>query len=170
MQSALEQRQRQLSGIDEARPARRTALTELDDRAAGLRDQLRAADAALRELTEGDGAVDAVTGEERRAFTRGRISATLTTVVRADDTALLQLQLERDAAARTVTALEAELDDEERMQLDSRLAALGVDTRQRAGGTDGLPDPASSSASGWPGGQSPVDKVNFRVNINLEVK
>lgn len=81
MQSALEQLQRQLAGIDEARPARRTALADLDDRAAGLRDQLRAADAAMHALIEGDGAVETVAGEERRAFTRGRISAILTTLV-----------------------------------------------------------------------------------------
>ena len=128
MQNTLEQLQRQLVGIDEARPARRAALTGLDDRAAAMRDQLRAVDAALRAITEGDNTVETVGAEERRAFTRGRISATLATLARTDDTAMQRLQIERDAAARTVAALEAELDDdEERMQLDSRLAALSVD-------------------------------------------
>ncbi len=128
MQRALEGLQRQLVGIDQARPARRTALTSLDNRTAELRDQLRSADAALRALTEGDNSVDTVTGEERRAFTRGRISAILATLTRTDDQALRRLRLEHDAAARTVNALESELDDnEERMQLDSRLVTLSAD-------------------------------------------
>ena len=128
MQRALEGLQRQLVGIDQARPARRTALTSLDNRTAELRDQLRSADAALRALTEGDNSVGTVTGEERRAFTRGRISAILATLTRTDDQALRRLRLEHDAAARTVNALESELDDnEERMQLDSRLVTLSAD-------------------------------------------
>ncbi len=128
MQGTLAQLQRQLVGIDEARPARRAALSDLDDRGTALRDELRAVDAALRGLAEGDNQVDVVDGEERRAFTRGRISATLATSTRADDTALNRLRLEHEAAIRTVAALEAELDDdEERMQLDSRLLTLSTD-------------------------------------------
>jgi hypothetical protein len=128
MQETLEQLQRQLVGIDEARPARRAALSGLDDRGAILRDELRAVDAALRALAEGDNQVEVVAGEERRAFTRGRISATLGTLTRTDDTALNRLRLEHEAATRTVAALEAELDDdEERMQLDSRLLTLSTD-------------------------------------------
>jgi hypothetical protein len=128
MQHALEGLQRQLVGIDQARPARRSALTSLENRAAELRDQLRAADAALRALSEGDDRTDAVSGEERRAFTRGRISATLATLAQTDEHALRRLQLEYDAASRAVAALESELDDnEERMQLDSRLATLSTD-------------------------------------------
>jgi hypothetical protein len=128
MQRALEGLQRQLVGIDQARPARRTALTSLNNRTAELRDQLRAVDAALRALTEGDNSVDTVAGEERRAFTRGRISAVLATLTRTDDQALRRFRLEHDAAARTINALESELDDnEERMQLDSRLVTLSAD-------------------------------------------
>jgi Protein of unknown function (DUF3732) len=131
MQRTLDALQSQLVGIDEARPARRAALTSLDSRAAELRDQLRVADAALRALSEGDSDNDSFSGQERRAFTRGRISATLATLTRTDDHALRRLQLEHDAATRAVAALEAELDDnEERMQLDSRLAALSRDMTQ----------------------------------------
>jgi hypothetical protein len=128
MQRALDALQSQLAGIDEARPTRHAALTSLDSRAAELRDRLRATDAALRALSEGDSDTGTMSGQERRAFTRGRISATLATLTRADDYALRRLQLEHDAATRAVAALEAELDDnEERMQLDSRLAALSKD-------------------------------------------
>ena len=128
MRDSLEELQRQLAGIDEAQPARRLALSNLDERTGNLREQLRAIDAALRALTEGDDQTDAVAGEERRAFTRGRISAILTTLSRTDDVALQELRLRRDAATRTVEALEAELDDaEERMQLDSRLLSVGTD-------------------------------------------
>ena len=128
MRRSLEQLQRQLVGIDEARPARRLALSNLDEQGADLREELRSVDAALRALAEGDNQVDTVGGEERRAFTRGRISATLATLTRTDDTALQQLRLQLEAATRTVAALEAELDDaEERMQLDSRLLAVSTD-------------------------------------------
>jgi len=128
MRDSLEELQRQLVGIDEAQPARRLALSNLDERAGDLREQLRAIDAALRALTEGDDQADAVAGEERRAFARGRISAILTTLSRTDDVALQELRLRKDAATRTVEALEAELDDaEERMQLDSRLLSVGTD-------------------------------------------
>jgi hypothetical protein len=128
LRDSLERLQRQLVGIDEAQPARRLALNDLDERGANLRRELRAVDAAMRALTEGDDQVDAVAGGERRAYTRGRISAILTTLARTDDTALQRLRLEHEAATRTVAALEAELDDaEERMQLDSRLLALSTD-------------------------------------------
>ena len=128
MRNALDRLQRQLAGVDEAQPGRRTALTRLDDRAANLRDQLRAVDAAMRALAEGDNWIETITDDERRAFTRGRISATLATLVRTDEGALRRLRLEHDAVARTVDALKAELDDdEERMQLDSRLITLSTD-------------------------------------------
>jgi chromosome segregation ATPase len=128
MQHALDAPRSQLAGIDDARPTRRAALTRLDSQAAELRDQLRAVDAALRSLSEGDSDTDTLSGQERKAFTRGRISATLSTLTRTDDQALRRLRLEYEAAARAVTALEAELDDnEERMQLDSRLAVLSGD-------------------------------------------
>lgn len=128
LHDSLERLQRQLVGIDEAQPARRLALNDLDERGANLRQQLRAVDATLRALAEGDDQVDAVVGGERRAYTRGRISAILTTLARTDDAALQRLRLEYEAATRTVAALEAELDDaEERMQLDSRLLALSTD-------------------------------------------
>jgi hypothetical protein len=128
MRYALRALQGQLDGIEDARPARRAALTGLDSQAAELRDQLRAIDAALRALSQGDSDTDVISGQERRAFTRGRISAILSTLTRTDDQALRRLQLEYEAATRAVTALQAELDDnEERMQLDSRLAALSRD-------------------------------------------
>ena len=128
MQLVLSALQGQLDGIEDARPARRAALTGLDSQAAELRDQLRAVDAALRALSQGDSETDIVSGQERRAFTRGRISAILSTLTRSDDQALRRLQLEHEAATRAVAALQAELDDnEERMQLDSRLAALSRD-------------------------------------------
>ena len=82
----------------------------------------------MRSLAAGDNQIETITGDERRAFTRGRITATLTTLARTDEGALRRLRLEHDSVARTVAALEAELDDdEERMQLDSRLIVLSTD-------------------------------------------
>jgi hypothetical protein len=128
MREALDQLQRQLQGIDEAAPARRLALSDLDEQAANLREELRAADAAIRALADGDDQVEAILGEERRAYTRGRISAILGTLTRTDEAALQRLRLELEAVSRTVAALEAELDEaEERMQLDSRLRTLSTD-------------------------------------------
>jgi Protein of unknown function (DUF3732) len=128
LRDSLERLQRQLVGIDEAQPARRVALGNLDERWADVREQLRGIDAAIRALTEGDNQVEVIIGAERQAFTRGRISATLATLSRTDDAALQRLRLEYEAATRTVAALEAELDDaEERMLLDSRLLALSTD-------------------------------------------
>ena len=68
MRDTLEHQQRQLVGIDEARPARRRARVSSMSKEHDLREELRGVDAALRALAEGDNQVGTVVGEERRAF------------------------------------------------------------------------------------------------------
>ena len=58
LRDSLELLQRQLVGVDEAQPARRQALSNLDEQSASLREQLRAVDAAIRALAEGDDQVE----------------------------------------------------------------------------------------------------------------
>lgn len=65
----------QLVGVDDARPARRASLTRLDNRVAELRDQLRATDAALRALSQGDNETSPPTvpwPRWRQNWTKGR--------------------------------------------------------------------------------------------------
>lgn len=128
LQAALEELQRQMEGVDAARPARREALTAIDTRIDGINDQLRAVEGALRAIADGDNATDEISGEGRRQFTRGRVSLALRALDRSDETALQRLAQQVGAAERLVQRLEAELDDaEEQMQLDSRLLALSDD-------------------------------------------
>jgi hypothetical protein len=128
LQGSLETLQQQLSGVETARPARREALAALDAHVDDLNERLRAADAAWRGIVEADTAAGDATQGERRQFTRGRISVALRTVQRTDGDALRRLQQQVSAAERLVQRLQAELDDdEERMQLDSRLLAVGDD-------------------------------------------
>ena len=118
----------QLEGISAAQPARRSALAGLDERAAALREELRVVDAALRALVEGDRAVDSPERDERREFTRGRISAMLGVIRRVDESEIARLSQEASIVGGRVDALAAELDDDEvAMQLDSRLLEIGRD-------------------------------------------
>lgn len=85
-------------------------------------------DAAHRALVEGDRAVDSPERDERREFTRGRISAMLGVIRRVDESEIARLSQEASIVGGRVDALAAELDDDEvAMQLDSRLLEIGRD-------------------------------------------
>jgi len=128
LQESLADLQRQMSGVETARPARREALTALDARVDDLNERLRAADAAWRALVETDTATGEATTGERQQYTRGRISVTLRTLRRSDEDTLRRLRQAVTAAEQRLRRLQAELDDsEERMQLDSRLLAVSDD-------------------------------------------
>lgn len=123
----------QLLGVEAARPARRVALTQLDVRAAELRDQLRVVESALRSVAQGDGAVELGFEDERREFTRGRISAILETLQRGDEGELDRMMRDVALIERRVAALEADLDDgEASMLLDSRLLELSTEMTAQA--------------------------------------
>ncbi|MFI7275012.1 DUF3732 domain-containing protein [Streptomyces sp. NPDC049879] len=118
----------QLNGIEAARPARRAALTAIDERSDGLRGQLRTVEAALRQLSAAASAVEQLPQGAARDFMRGRIHATLTSLPAASDAELQRLGQLQEFAQGRVSALEAELDPaEEREQVTSRLVAVGQD-------------------------------------------
>lgn len=58
LRQSLQQLNYQLSGVDAARPARRAALQNLDERASSLRARIRSADAALQSLIASQTATD----------------------------------------------------------------------------------------------------------------
>ena len=127
LRSGLDQLRGQLENLTTARPSQRNALTALDARAAALREELAAAQAALNALQTADRITETAEADGWD-FTRGRIDATLTRVPATDDTELQRLRANADRAAATVAALEAELsDDEDREQLTSRLLMVGRD-------------------------------------------
>lgn len=133
LRTSLEDLRTQLTGLEAAQPTRRSALAKLDEQAAGLREELRALDAAARAVVDGDDSVDAVAEDDRREFTRGRISATLEVMRRIDESALRQLRQQAELASSRVDALAAELDDDEAsMRLDSRLLEIAAEMTAQA--------------------------------------
>nr|WP_239063895.1 MULTISPECIES: DUF3732 domain-containing protein [unclassified Streptomyces] len=118
----------QLNGIEAARPARRAALTVLDERADDLRGQLRTVEAALRQLTAATSTADQLPQDAARNFMRGRIHAILASLPAASDAELQRLRELLEFTQERVSALEAELDPaEEREQVTSRLMAVSQD-------------------------------------------
>ncbi|MEZ0076300.1 DUF3732 domain-containing protein [Planotetraspora sp. GP83] len=118
----------QLAGVDAARPARRAALTALEEQSANLRARLRAVEAALRSMTASRSATDQLSQESQHDFTRGRIHATLAALPSGSDEELDRLKRLLEFATERVRSLEAELDPaEEREQLTSRLVTISQD-------------------------------------------
>jgi hypothetical protein len=118
----------ELAELQAAPPSRRAEIERLDAGIASLRQQLVTVEAALDSLTASDRSVEELNTYANRDFIRGRIDAILNSAGVADELEILRLRRDRDAAGRTVTALEAELDaDDEREQLTSRLLSIGVD-------------------------------------------
>lgn len=127
LQASLTELRAQVGALTGARPAYRQALTDLDTRAEGLRDELRVAEDALADLERAN-RVGEQTNSDARDFTRGRIDATLARATLADDTQLAVLREQLARAQAAVAALEEELDeDNDREQLTSRLVAVGRD-------------------------------------------
>jgi Protein of unknown function (DUF3732) len=127
LQSSLSQLRSQLENLAAARPSQRAALINLDNQAAVLRRELASLEAALTALQTADRIID-LTAADGRDFTRGRIDAILPRVASVDERELQRLRSNVASATGTVTALEAELnDDEDREQLTSRLLVVGQD-------------------------------------------
>ncbi|MEU3628899.1 DUF3732 domain-containing protein [Amycolatopsis coloradensis] len=128
LRRSLQRLNDQLTGVEAARPARRTALQAIDEQTSSIRSQLRAAESAIQSLTAGQTASDQLPETARRDFACGRIHATLATLPSSSDTELAHLKQRLDAAQELVRTLEAELDPaEEREQLTSRLVTISQD-------------------------------------------
>jgi hypothetical protein len=127
LRSSLNRLRGQLENLAADRPSQRNALLNLDAQAAALREELASAETALNALQAADRVTDLAEADSRD-FTRGRIDAILARVVSVDESQFQRLRATADSAAATVTALKAELDDDEdREQLTSRLVIVGRD-------------------------------------------
>jgi uncharacterized coiled-coil protein SlyX len=124
----------QLASVEAIRPKRRLVVAELAVQIDGLREKLRAADAALAGLdaTETKG-VATGSRAEQQAFTRGRIQYFVASAVASEAHELARLEQRVALQQKTVESLEAGLDpDDEREQLTSRLAVIGADMTEWA--------------------------------------
>lgn len=118
----------QLAGIDSVRPARRTALTALDEYAADLRVQLRTVESAIRSITASLSVTEQLPQDSQLDFVRGRIHASLAALPGDSDGELERVAAQYEFAAERIRDLEAELDPaEEREQLTSRLVSISQD-------------------------------------------
>lgn len=123
----------QLEDVEAARPARRAALTTLDEQADALRAQIRATDRALQALASTFAATERLSDTSRHDFMRGRIHASLAALPSSTDTEVARLRGLLAVAQARVDALTAELDpNEEREQLTSRLVAISQDMTEWA--------------------------------------
>ncbi|MEU5288557.1 DUF3732 domain-containing protein [Streptomyces sp. NPDC020755] len=123
----------QLEDVEAARPARRAALTTLDEQADVLRAQIRATDRALQALASTFAATERLSDTSRHDFMRGRIHASLAALPSSTDTEVARLRGLLAVAQARVDALTAELDPtEEREQLTSRLVAISQDMTEWA--------------------------------------
>lgn len=121
--------QQQVEGLTGTRPVRRQALAELDTTAEDVREQLRGAGIALRNLDRGR-QISAETDADNQAFTRGRIDATLARLQLTDEVSFEVLRQQLEQTRTLVEALEGELDDDvRREELTSRLVAVGRDIK-----------------------------------------
>ncbi|MYR92296.1 MULTISPECIES: DUF3732 domain-containing protein [unclassified Streptomyces] len=120
--------QTQLEGVEAARPARRAALIQLDERADELRSQVRAVENTLQSLMSARSATDHLADASRRDFMRGRLHASLAALPSSTTEEVARLKHLLDIAQARVAALATELDpNEEREQLTSRLVAISQD-------------------------------------------
>lgn len=118
----------QLQGVEAAQPARRTALTQLDERAAQLRAQVRELESTLQSLAAASAVADQLADSSSRDFTRGRIHSSLAALPASSPQEITRLRRLLESAQARVAALTAELDPaEEREQLTSRLVAISQD-------------------------------------------
>jgi hypothetical protein len=125
--------QTQLQGVEAARPARRAALTQLDEKADDLRVRLRTVESTLQSLVSARAVAEQLADTSRRDFMRGRIHASLATLPAGTTEEVARLKHVLDRAQARVAALTAELDpNEEREQLTSRLVAIGQDMTEWA--------------------------------------
>jgi hypothetical protein len=121
--------QSQLRAMGVAVPARRAALERLQSEADMLRQRLRGIDAALDGLAAGQDAIgDDRRASEQQAFFRGRLQQYISTSRAADSAVLQELEDRVRVRALAVADLEAQINpDDERDQVESRLAVVGAD-------------------------------------------
>ncbi|MFE3901246.1 DUF3732 domain-containing protein [Streptomyces sp. NPDC059153] len=125
--------QAQLEGVEAARPARRTALTQLDEKADELRAQVRTVERTLQSLMSAGAVTDQLADSSRRDFMRGRLHASLAALPASTTEEIARLKHLLDTAQARVEALATELDpNEEREQLTSRLVAISQDMTEWA--------------------------------------
>lgn len=137
LRDSLERLSEQLEGVEAARPAKRVALQNLDERATTARDELRAVDGAIRAINGTDAVVAPGQDLARRDFVRGRIDAILAGLRQTDERELARLRNAYSVATAAVETLERELnDDEVRDQLFSRLSVVGNDMANLARALD----------------------------------
>ncbi|MGQ4479352.1 DUF3732 domain-containing protein [Streptomyces sp. SAS_276] len=133
LHQSLQHLQNQLEGVEAARPARRAALTALDERADELRTSLRTIDSTLQALVSTSAVTENLADASRRDFMRGRIHASLAALPAGTDDEVARLGQLLGAAQARIQALTAELDpNEEREQLMSRLVAISQDMTEWA--------------------------------------
>lgn len=118
----------QLHGVEAAQPARRTALTQLDEKSSELRSELRSVENALQSLISAQATADQIAESSRRDFMRGRIHATLASLPSSSSEEIIRLRRSLEEAQARVRSLTAELDPtEEREQITSRLVNISKD-------------------------------------------
>lgn len=122
MQRRLGELRDELGNAPATRARRGAAITELTERAAAVREQLQAVEAALLPLAATDPDADAA-----RTFSRGRIDLFLDRMTRTDASSLGALRAALEAAQAAAAALEEDLDpDEARDRLAEQLAIVGT--------------------------------------------
>jgi len=129
LRTAADQLSTQLASVEAIRPKRRQATAELSQQIDALRQELRAADAALAGLdaTDPSGIATGSRGEQQ-AFTKGRIQHFLGGAGAASTSEMQRLEQRVAMQRSAVEAMELGLDaDDARDQLTSRLSVVGAD-------------------------------------------
>jgi hypothetical protein len=132
------QLQTQLQSMDSALPARRDATERLQLEADALRQELLGIDAAIHGLdTDQYAAGEPRRLEEQQLFFRGRLQQYLATSLSPESETLRDLEERVRLRGLAVSDIESQLDpEEERDQVESRLAVVGADMTRWAGRLD----------------------------------
>ncbi|MEU8701640.1 DUF3732 domain-containing protein [Streptomyces sp. NPDC048680] len=163
----------QLDGVEAARPDRHAALEALSQRTTELRQDLLAAEKALKALTAGQEASSTLPLQAQADFVRGRIYGVLSTLRHTSETDVARLRRLRDSARARVQALEGELDPErEHDELRARLAPIGRDIadwshqlKLEHGGTDTQLDPEDLTVTlGTASTRVPMSRIGSAAN------
>lgn len=163
----------QLEGVEATRPERHAALEALSQRTAELRQDLLAAEKALKSLTAGQEASSTLPLQAQADFVRGRIYGVLSTLRHTSETDVTRLRRLRDSASVRVQALEGELDPErEHDELRARLAPVGRDIadwshqlKLEHGGTDTQVDPEELTVTlGTRSTRFPMSRIGSAAN------
>jgi hypothetical protein len=128
LRHSLHRLSEQLDGVEATRSDRQAALETLSHRTTELRQDLLAAEKALKALTAGQEVSAVLPQQAQDDFARGRIYGVLSTLRHSVATDVARLRRLRDSARARMQALEAELDPErEYDELRARLVPVGRD-------------------------------------------